>query len=149
MFFEYPHLLWLEWLLLPLLALYLWRELRGKEPSLTVPDAAQWDDRSGRVPMCPRAPLEGVYAAALKAGKGGAVALRVAAYDIATGGTVEPSELESFLADSATRVYRSTRYESSYATRGDETIWFESEGDIAEKVMLCRLLGVKTVYLIQ
>ena len=48
MFFEYPHLLWLELLLIPLLGLYLWRELRGKRPSLSVPDADQWDDRSGR-----------------------------------------------------------------------------------------------------
>ncbi len=124
------------------------RETVSELPEGAVP-VESLDDRSGRVPMCPRAPLEGVYAAALKAGKGGAVALRVAAYDVATGKTVEPSELESFLADSATRVYRSTRYESSYATRGDGAVWFESEGDIAEKVMLCRLLGIKTVYLIQ
>jgi len=48
MFFEYPHLLWLELLLIPLLGLYLWRELRGKRPSLSVPDTDQWDDRSGR-----------------------------------------------------------------------------------------------------
>lgn len=49
MFFEYPHLLWLELLLLPLLALYLWRSLRGREPSLTVSDTAQWDNGSGRL----------------------------------------------------------------------------------------------------
>lgn len=48
MFFEYPALLWLELLILPLTALYIWRCLRGKQPSLTVSDAAQWDDRSGR-----------------------------------------------------------------------------------------------------
>ena len=33
MFFEYPHLLWLELLLIPLIALYLWRCLREKEPT--------------------------------------------------------------------------------------------------------------------
>ena len=49
MFFEYPHLLWLELLLIPLIALYLWRCLRGKEPSLTVSDAAQWDNGNGRL----------------------------------------------------------------------------------------------------
>ena len=48
MFFEYPNLLWLLLLLLPLTALYLWRCLRGKEPSLTVSDTDQWDARSGR-----------------------------------------------------------------------------------------------------
>ena len=48
MFFEYPNLLWLELLLLPLAALYIWRCLRGREPSLTVPDAAQWDAGNGR-----------------------------------------------------------------------------------------------------
>ena len=30
MFFEYPHLLWLELLLIPLIALYLWRCLRAR-----------------------------------------------------------------------------------------------------------------------
>ena len=44
MFFEYPNLLWLELLLIPLLALYLWRTLRGREPGLTVSNTAQWDD---------------------------------------------------------------------------------------------------------
>ena len=48
MFFEYPKLLWLGLLLIPLAALYVWRSLRGRQPSLTVSDAAQWDDRSGR-----------------------------------------------------------------------------------------------------
>ena len=48
MFFEYPHLLWLELLVIPLAALHIWRSVKGKEPSLTVPDASQWDDRSGR-----------------------------------------------------------------------------------------------------
>ena len=42
MFFEYPSLLWLECLLLPLIALYVWRELRGSTPTLTVPDARPW-----------------------------------------------------------------------------------------------------------
>ena len=49
MFFEYPNLLWLELLLIPLTALYVWRCLRGRQPSLTVPDAAQWDDGNGRL----------------------------------------------------------------------------------------------------
>lgn len=107
------------------------------------------DDRSGRVPMCPRAPLEGVYAAALKAGRGGAVALQTAAFNAATNRTLTASELKSLLNMSSTRVYRSTRYESSYASRSGSVVWFEAEQDIAEKVMLCRLLGIKTVYLLQ
>ena len=49
MFFEYPHLLWLELLLIPLIALYLWRSLKGKEPALTVSEAAQWDNGKGRL----------------------------------------------------------------------------------------------------
>ena len=48
MFFEYPNLLWTELLLIPLIALYLWRCLRGKEPFLTVSNAGQWDSGSGR-----------------------------------------------------------------------------------------------------
>ena len=42
MFFEYPYLLWLEFLLLPLLALYVWRELRGGSPRMAVSDVRQW-----------------------------------------------------------------------------------------------------------
>lgn len=49
MFFEYPNLLWLELLLIPLAALYLWRCLKGREPSLIVPGLGQWDARSGRL----------------------------------------------------------------------------------------------------
>jgi Ca-activated chloride channel family protein len=49
MFFEYPHLLWLDLLLIPLIALYLWRSLKGKEPALTVSEAAQWDNGKGRL----------------------------------------------------------------------------------------------------
>ena len=42
MFFEYPYLLWLEFLLLPLIALYVWRELRGGTPRMSVPDVRPW-----------------------------------------------------------------------------------------------------------
>ena len=49
MFFEYPKLLWLGLLLIPLIALYVWRSLRGKEPALTVPSSDQWDAGSGRL----------------------------------------------------------------------------------------------------
>ncbi|MBQ0006550.1 MAG: VWA domain-containing protein [Alistipes sp.] len=37
-FFEYPHLLWLELLLVPMLAIYLWRHFRGKEPFMSFSD---------------------------------------------------------------------------------------------------------------
>ena len=42
MFFEYPKLLWLLLLLLPLVALYLYRELKGRRPSLQVSSMKQW-----------------------------------------------------------------------------------------------------------
>ncbi len=42
MFFEYPYLLWLEFLLLPLIALYILRDLRGASPRMTVSDSRQW-----------------------------------------------------------------------------------------------------------
>ncbi|MBR6423266.1 MAG: VWA domain-containing protein, partial [Bacteroidales bacterium] len=48
MFFEYPNLLWLELLLIPLAALYVWRTLKGKEPALTVSSADQWDAGGSR-----------------------------------------------------------------------------------------------------
>ena len=49
MFFEYPKLLWLGLLLIPLIALYVWRSLRGKEPALTIPSSDQWDAGNGRL----------------------------------------------------------------------------------------------------
>ena len=110
------------------------------------------------IPMNPRAPLETVYAAAVKAGVGGAVALRVAPYAVrlaggmaSQGGTITQAELEDLLADDATRVYRSSRYGSSYLvhteSNGSTVVWYETAADIAEKVQLCRLLGVSAVYL--
>ncbi|MBO6069243.1 MAG: VWA domain-containing protein [Bacteroidales bacterium] len=42
MFFEYPNLLFLEFLLLPLIALYVYRELKGKSPSMTVSNFDGW-----------------------------------------------------------------------------------------------------------
>lgn len=42
MFFEYPKLLYLELLLLPLIALYVYREVKGKRPAMTVSNASQW-----------------------------------------------------------------------------------------------------------
>lgn len=42
MFFEYPSLLYLEFLLLPLIAWYIWREFRGRSPYLRVSDITPW-----------------------------------------------------------------------------------------------------------
>ena len=115
--------------------------------------------QSGRIPMCPRAPLESVYDAAVKAGAGGAVALRttpwaavVADGKVLSETALTPEELTELLADEATAVYRSARYESSYLIRteedGTQTVaWYETEEDVALKIGLCRMLGVKTVYI--
>lgn len=109
--------------------------------------AASLSERSGSVPMAPRAPLETVYAAALEAGEGGAVVLRTAPYHATARRTLTSDDLERLLADEDTRVYRSQRYESSYLTCRGAVVWFETEADVAEKVALCRLLGVGAVYL--
>lgn len=42
MFFEYPYLLWLEFILVPLISLYVWREMGGKIPFLNVSDTRQF-----------------------------------------------------------------------------------------------------------
>ena len=42
MFFEYPKLLWLLLLLIPLMAWYIWRELKGRRAALTVPEGSPW-----------------------------------------------------------------------------------------------------------
>ncbi|MBQ0024375.1 MAG: VWA domain-containing protein [Bacteroidales bacterium] len=49
MFFEYPHLLYLELLLVPIIALYLWRELGGRQPSLRVSIITPWAGKGGFV----------------------------------------------------------------------------------------------------
>ena len=108
-------------------------------------------DKGGRIPMAPRAPLEAVYEAALKAGEGGAVELHTAPYDATANRRVTQKELDALLASGSTRVYRSARYASSYLVRsghgGSTVVWYETEDDVAEKVALCRLMGVGSVYL--
>ncbi|MDD3034145.1 MAG: VWA domain-containing protein [Bacteroidales bacterium] len=49
MFFEYPGLLYLELILIPLIALYLWREIRGASPSLRVASTAPWMGNGGKM----------------------------------------------------------------------------------------------------
>lgn len=47
MFFEYPGLLYLELLLIPLVALYIWRELKGHTPSFHVSSVLPWMSKGG------------------------------------------------------------------------------------------------------
>ncbi len=47
MFFEYPNLLWLLLLLIPIVALYVYRELKGFRPYLLVPTIMPWKSRVG------------------------------------------------------------------------------------------------------
>ncbi len=123
-----------------------------------VPENAVWAESiansAASIPMYPRAPLESVYDAAVKAGAGGAVALHTAPVFLTLRGKtasqpreMSDAELQRYLDASATKTYRSTRYESSYLTSGSTVIWYESGEDIAEKVQLCRMLGVGAVYL--
>ncbi|MEA5006536.1 MAG: VWA domain-containing protein [Rikenellaceae bacterium] len=49
MFFEYPGLLYLELILIPLIALYIWREIRGASPSLRVASTAPWMGNGGKM----------------------------------------------------------------------------------------------------
>lgn len=111
------------------------------------------------LPMSPRAPLEDVYDAAVQAGEGGAVTFSAApTLQTVKNGTVSRPEtisvekLGTLLAASGTKTNRSARYQSSYltSTAKDGTVivvWYESEKDLDVKVELCRLLGVKTVYI--
>ena len=97
------------------------------------------------------------------AGKGGSVLLgaeplaqKVNGKGVATGEAEElPAEkLQAMLTDTKnTTFHRSTQYKSSYLynKNGAETVcvWYESEADLAEKTELCKLLGVKTVYILK
>lgn len=49
MFFEYPKLLWLLLLLIPVLGLYLYREITGRRAYLTVSSIAPWRGKGGGV----------------------------------------------------------------------------------------------------
>lgn len=48
MFFEYPKILWLGLLLIPIIALYIWREIRGQSPALTVSSVMPWSGPGGK-----------------------------------------------------------------------------------------------------
>lgn len=108
----------------------------------------------GAVPLSPRAPLDEVYRAARS---GGAVVLHttplrqtVKGGKADTGEEIPKSEVVTLIQNGA-EVHRSTRYESSYLLyqEGGKTcvVWYESDADIARKVSLCAMLGVKTVYI--
>lgn len=49
MFFEYPNLLYLEFILIPLIAFYVFREKKGGSPSLTVSNIDQWNLKGSSV----------------------------------------------------------------------------------------------------
>jgi len=49
MFFEYPKLLWLELILIPLIALYVLREIKGKSPYFIVSNITPWLGKGGAI----------------------------------------------------------------------------------------------------
>ena len=125
----------------------------GSAPSGCV-TAGSITEESGSVPVSPRAPMEEVYAAAVRAGEGGSVALRaVPLLQVTRAGAVTDTreltegELIELLSEGTLRTHRSAQHESScgYRTEKDGSVtvvWYESETDIAEKTELCRLLGI-------
>ncbi|MFA6335024.1 MAG: VWA domain-containing protein [Bacteroidales bacterium] len=54
MFFEYPNLLFLELLLIPVIALYVWREIKGAGPTIRVSTTAPWSGKGGRLKKASR-----------------------------------------------------------------------------------------------
>ena len=115
---------------------------------------------TGSVPFSPRAGLESVYDAAVQAGEGGAVILHTAPYaQRITDGTISEGEaltarqFRRLLNDPTSEFSRSARYASSYLIHPESdgslrVVWYESEQDVAEKLALCRLLGIASVYVI-
>lgn len=126
---------------------------------LSVVRAESMLSTTGSVPLSPRAPLEAVYDAAIRAGKGGSIVLcakplrqTVKEKTADAGSAITQEELSAYLADEKSQRLHSPRYESSYLLRKEQDgsitcVWYESERDLAEKVDLCRLLGIKTVYI--
>jgi hypothetical protein len=105
-------------------------------------------------PMSPRAPMEALYRLALTGVTsvyidGGAWAQNVKNGEVSEGRYLTGAELQDCLVRG--KMYRSTRYESSYITCPEEdgsttVVWFESEADIQKKVQLCRCLGIAELY---
>ena len=144
-----------------------WVEAEGEPRTLDVPKDCIFTDshtaRKGEQAVSPRTALEEVYAAAVLAGKGGSVLLCAGSVvqktdkkGVATGeAEVLPAEkLQEMLSDTKnTTFHRSTQYKSSYLYNksGASTVcvWYESETDLAEKTELCKLLGIKTVYVLK
>ncbi|MBR2477589.1 MAG: VWA domain-containing protein, partial [Bacteroidales bacterium] len=54
MFFEYPNLLWLLLLLVPVVAIYIYREAKGRRPYLLVSSVAPWKYSGGGVKKAAR-----------------------------------------------------------------------------------------------
>lgn len=54
MFFEYPNLLWLLILLVPVIAIYIYREAKGLRPYLLVSSASPWKYNGGQVKRAAR-----------------------------------------------------------------------------------------------
>ena len=145
-----------------------WVAAEGEPNTLDVPETdcaftIGHAARKGEQAVSPCAALEEVYAAAVLAGKGGSVLLgaeplaqKVNGKGVATDeAEVLPAEkLQEMLSDTKnTTFHRSTQYESSYLYHksGGTTlcVWYESEDDLALKTALCRMLGVKTVYILR
>ena len=145
-----------------------WVAAEGEPGALDVPGtdcifSVSLTARRGEQSVSPRAAIEEVYAAAVLAGKGGSVLLSaepLAQKTDKTGAVLEEAvaledgQLEQLLADTKnTSLHRSTQYESSYLYHksGGTTlcVWYESEDDLALKTALCRMLGVKTVYILR
>ena len=113
------------------------------------------------VPLSPRAAVEQVYDAAVKASKGGSVVINAvpAAQSVKSGKVgalreLTQDELSAYLDDSAVQKSRSSRFDSSYLLCKEKdgstiVVWYESEADIAEKTELCALLGIKNVYVLK
>ena len=145
-----------------------WTAAEGEPSTLDVPETdcvftIGHAARKGEQAVSPCAALEEVYAAAVLAGKGGSVLLGAEplvqkvngkGVALAEAETLTAEALEQMLADTKnTSFHRSAQYESSYLyRRGGGTalcVWYESESDLALKTALCRMLGVKTVYILR
>ena len=133
-------------------------------PSGAVP-AGSLTGTSGAVPLSPRAAVEQVYDAAVKAGKGGSVVINAvpAAQSVKSGKVgalreLTQDELSAYLNDSTVQKAHSNRFDSSYLLCKEKdgstiVVWYESEANIAEKTELCALLGigglVRSVYVVE
>ena len=72
----------------------------------------------------------------------GGIATTTQGSKIASSNTISRAEVEELLSADNTATYYSEQYQSAYLTRGNLTVWYQSEESLSAKLQLARLFGI-------